>query len=51
MLVSVITPVHNSYELVEETIQSVLNQTFKDWELILIDDKSSDNGLQILKKI
>ncbi|KPQ13227.1 MAG: Glycosyltransferases involved in cell wall biogenesis [Algoriphagus marincola HL-49] len=50
MLVSVITPVHNSYELVEETIQSVLNQTFKDWELILIDDKSSDNGLQILKK-
>jgi len=50
MLVSVITPVHNSYELVEETIKSVLNQTFTDWELILIDDKSSDNGLDILAK-
>ncbi|MGM0944209.1 MAG: glycosyltransferase family 2 protein [Bacteroidota bacterium] len=50
MLVSIITPVHNSFSLIEDTINSVLNQTFTDWELILIDDKSSDNGLSILSK-
>lgn len=50
MLVSIITPVHNAYDHIEETIDSVLAQTFSDWELILVDDKSSDDGLEILKK-
>lgn len=50
MLVSIITPVHNAYSLIEETIQSILNQTFTDWELILIDDYSSDMGIHILNK-
>lgn len=50
MLVSIITPVHNAYNHIEETIDSVLAQTFSDWELILVDDKSSDDGLQILKE-
>lgn len=50
MLVSIITPVHNSFSHIEDTIQSVLQQTFSDWELILIDDKSSDNGMDILAK-
>ncbi|MEB2777508.1 glycosyltransferase family 2 protein [Algoriphagus sp. D3-2-R+10] len=50
MLVSIITPVHNAYSHIEDTIQSVLNQTFIDWELILIDDYSSDNGIHILNK-
>jgi glycosyltransferase involved in cell wall biosynthesis len=50
MLVSIITPVHNSFSHIEDTINSVLDQTFLDWELILIDDKSADNGLSILKK-
>ncbi len=50
MLVSIITPVHNAESHVEETIDSILNQTFEDWELILIDDFSTDNGVEILKK-
>jgi teichuronic acid biosynthesis glycosyltransferase TuaG len=50
MLVSIITPVHNAYSHIEETIQSVLKQTFTDWELILIDDYSSDKGIHILNK-
>jgi len=50
MLVSIITPVHNAASHVEETIDSILNQTFEDWELILIDDFSTDNGVEILKK-
>ena len=37
-MVSIITPVYNCDEFLEECIQSVLNQTFHDWELILIDD-------------
>ncbi len=50
MLVSIITPVHNAYSHIEETIQSVLQQTFTDWELILIDDYSTDKGIHILNK-
>lgn len=50
MLVSIITPVHNSFSHIEDTINSVLDQTFTNWELILIDDKSADNGLTIIKK-
>ncbi|EAZ79796.1 glycosyltransferase family 2 protein [Algoriphagus machipongonensis] len=48
MLVSIITPVHNSIEHVEEAIQSILKQTYTNWELILIDDKSSDSSLEVL---
>ena len=50
MLVSIITPVHNADRHVKETIESILSQTFEDWELILIDDFSTDNGIQILKE-
>jgi len=50
MQVSIITPVHNAYSHIEETIQSILKQTFTDWELILIDDYSSDMGIHILNK-
>lgn len=50
MLVSIITPVHNAVLHVEETIESILNQTYKNWELILIDDNSSDKGIHILNK-
>ena len=45
--VSIITPMYNSEEFLSESIQSVLNQTYKNWELILIDDNSTDNTLKI----
>jgi len=38
----------NSEAYISETIKSVLNQTFKDWEFILIDDNSSDRTLEIV---
>ena len=41
--VSIITPCYNSSEFIEETIKSVLDQTFQDWEWLITDDKSSDN--------
>ena len=49
--VSIITPSYNSSEFIEETIKSVLDQTFQDWEWLITDDKSSDNTAEIIKKI
>lgn len=48
-LVSIIMPLHNSAEFVAFSIESVLAQSEKDWELILIDDVSSDNTVQVVK--
>jgi len=48
--VSIITPCYNSSEFIEETIKSVLAQTFQDWEWLITDDKSSDNTAEIIKK-
>ena len=50
MLLSVILPVYNSEKFLEQSIKSVLGQKFQDWELIAINDGSTDNSLKILKK-
>jgi len=42
-LVSVITPAYNAQEFISATIQSVLNQTYKNWEMIIVDDDSVDD--------
>ena len=44
---SVVIPVYNVENYLEECIQSVLNQTFRDFEIILIDDGSTDNSPDI----
>lgn len=49
-LVSIITPCYNSSRFLEETIASVMNQTFTDWEWLITDDCSSDNSVHIIKK-
>ena len=49
-LVSIIMPSYNTADFIEETIQSVLDQTYTNWELLIVDDCSSDNTLQILGK-
>ncbi len=50
-LVSVIIPAYNSEKTIKETIESVLNQTFHNLELIVINDGSQDSTLEIITKI
>ena len=42
-LVSIIMPSWNTERFIAETIQSVIDQTYTNWELIIVDDCSSDN--------
>ena len=49
--VSIIIPMHNSSKNILECINSVINQTYQNIEIIVIDDASSDNGLELVKKI
>ena len=46
--ISVVIPVYNVAEFLEEAISSLLNQTFEDFELICVNDGSKDNSLDIL---
>jgi len=48
-LVSVIMPAYNSAAFIAEAIQSVLQQTYLNWELLIIDDASADNTIEIIK--
>ena len=48
--VSVIVPVYNGEEFIESCIKNILNQTLKEIELIVVNDGSKDNTLNICKK-
>ena len=49
-LVSIITPVYNCEDTIGETIESVLNQTLSDFEMLIVDDISNDKTIDIIKK-
>ena len=48
--VSVIMPVYNCEDYLKDSVESILNQTLSDLELICVDDGSTDNSLNILKE-
>lgn len=48
-LISIITPVYNAGSYIEETLHMVEKQTYGNWELILVDDCSSDNSRQVIR--
>jgi len=47
---SIIMANYNNENYIAEAIESVLNQTFRNWEIIIIEDYSTDNSLQIIKR-
>lgn len=48
---SIFTPSYNSYHKIERAYNSLRNQTFKDWEFIVIDDSPDDNHFNFLRKL
>ena len=49
--ISVIVPVYNGQDYIERCLQSIINQTYKNLEIIIVDDGSEDNSLNIINKI
>lgn len=49
-LVSIITANYNSEKYIEQTINSVRAQTHQNWEMLIVDDKSTDNSIKIIEK-
>ncbi|MCI8634298.1 MAG: glycosyltransferase [Eubacterium sp.] len=49
-LISIIMPAYNAEDFLDETIQSVLKQTYQKWELVVVNDASQDSTLQILER-
>lgn len=49
MFLSIIIPVYNSTQYLSECVNSLLNQSFKDFEILLVDDQSTDNSPDICR--
>jgi len=50
-MISVIMPAYNAAKTIQASINSLIAQTYEDWELIVIDDRSSDGTLEAIKQI
>ena len=50
-LISVIIPMYNTQDYIQKTIESVLTQTYKNLEVIVVDDGSTDNGAKIVQQL
>lgn len=48
-LVSIIMPCHNGERYIQQSIQSVINQSYSNWELLVVDDKSTDLTIDIVR--
>ena len=49
--INIILPNFNSFEFISETVKSILNQSYKNWKLIIVDDFSDKKTRYLLKKI
>jgi teichuronic acid biosynthesis glycosyltransferase TuaG len=49
-LVSIIVPVYNAEKFITDTIKTVIDQTYENWELLLVDDCSTDKSVKIIKE-
>ena len=48
-LVSIVVPVYNAERFIHDTVETVLNQTYTNWELLLVDDCSTDSSVELIK--
>lgn len=49
-LVSILTPTYNTEKFIRATIESVQNQTYENWEMILVDDASTDKTVSVIEE-
>ena len=49
-LVTVVIPVYNSYTTIEQSINSVLSQTYRNIELVIVDDGSTDSSMSVIER-
>lgn len=49
-LVSIVVPVYNAADFIDDTIHSVLGQSYENWELIIVDDHSTDKTLEVVRQ-
>ena len=47
-IISIVMPVYNGSNLIEETIDSIIAQSYTNWELIIVNDKSTDDTVEIV---
>jgi len=50
-LISIITPSYNSKRFIKNTIDSVISQTYQNWEMIIVDDRSTDGSVEYIKNL
>ena len=50
LLVSIITPSYKSERFISQSIESVISQTYQNWEMIVVDDASPDNSNKIIEE-
>lgn len=48
-MISIVTPVYNAASFIQQTIEMVQAQTYTDWELLLVDDGSKDNSVEVIE--
>ena len=48
-LVSIIMPLYNCEQYIAKSIESVINQTYQDWDLLVVDDCSTDKSVEVVK--
>ena len=49
-MISIIIPMYNSEKYIEKCIESILNNLYKNFEIIVVDDGSTDDSIKIVKK-
>lgn len=50
-MISIIIPIYNRADLIEETLQSIKQQTYEDWECIIVDDGSTDDTFDVVEQL